>query len=194
MSVFGTKADITLTECPLLGIVELQQCPSRHIGGLLHKTSHRQFHRRRQSDRDHHPHSRGQLQMTEQAIYAFFIGAAVGSILTYWYATREKRIIAEVRSRIETLGHFHDLTKAEHQKIIFNDVASNDEILAFYQWGQLVKREVKHLKKLDPIAVAAEAISEKLLGRTRHDAIKALLQAKSADDYRTLLPRKTSVD
>ena len=43
MSVFGTKADITLTECPLLGIVGLRQCPSRHIGGLLHKTSHRQL-------------------------------------------------------------------------------------------------------------------------------------------------------
>jgi hypothetical protein len=37
MSVFGTKADITLTECPLLGIVDLRQCPSRHIGGLSHR-------------------------------------------------------------------------------------------------------------------------------------------------------------
>jgi hypothetical protein len=135
------------------------------------------------------------MRITEQAIYAFFIGAAVGSIFTYWYVTREKRIIAEVRSRIETLGHFHDLTEAEHQKIISNDVASNDEILAFYHWGLLVKRPAKHLKKLDPIAVAAEAIiCEKLLGRARRDAIKALLQAKRADDYRTLLPRKTSVD
>ena len=113
----------------------------------------------------------------EQAINAFFLGAVIGAIITYWYTTGEKRIIASVRSCISTLAMFHDLTPAEQNRTMHPlstvDLVRDDEILALHKWGKLLNKPSGQparlvVKKLNPVAVAAEAIiCEKLLGRSR---------------------------
>ena len=80
------------------------------------------------------------------------------------------------------------------------DFVRDDEILALHEWRKRLNKRSGEpvrfvVKKLDPITVAAEAIiCEKLLGRSRMDAIKAIQKAKIADDYRVLLPRNRRDD
>jgi hypothetical protein len=66
----------------------------------------------------------------------FLLGAAIGSIITYWIVTREKRLISSVRKQIDFLAPLHELTPAQSHKGgplgHFSEIATDKEILAFY--------------------------------------------------------------
>ena len=77
-------------------------------------------------------------------ICAFLIGAAIGSIITYWKATREKRFVSRVRHAIETLGYHHKFdqwprTPGWLQKTAdLSKITNYEEILALYAWADRV--------------------------------------------------------
>ena len=128
------------------------------------------------------------MKITEHEGWTFLIGAAVGSIVTYYYLMREKRIIFNVRRDIDHLGNFHDLTPVQYRQTIYpNTIASDQRILELHRWAQQAK---KSGVKLDPTRLAAEAIiCEELLGLSSFDAVKALLAAKSLNNLRSLRPK-----
>ena len=49
-------------------------------------------------------------RITEYVVNAFVIGAVLGSVITYFYATHEKRIISKVRRDIDNLATYVDLS------------------------------------------------------------------------------------
>ena len=137
------------------------------------------------------------MRRTEHKIFAFLLGAAIGSIgsiVTYYNSTREKRIVSNVRSNIERLAYYHALTPGQYRKTIYpTKIASTERILEVYYWARrLIKEDGRTIKdcriKLHPTRLAAEAIiCEELLGLSRYDAYRALLNAKKPGDLRGLL-------
>src|SRR5262249_13044626 len=131
--------------------------------------------------------------ITDQAFDAFFLGAALGSIVTYLYLTREKRLIARIRRDISLLGHYHELDKAQYRKIITDrateELANEQQVLAVCEWSLLATKDepLQHLQNVGPERLAAETIiCEELLGLTRADAIHALTASKTLDDLSKL--------
>lgn len=133
------------------------------------------------------------MSITEQEIAAFLLGAAVGSIITYWNATREKRFVSRVRRAIDILGIYHRsvLTPAQYQTILkpseIAKIATYDEIIALYPWADRTSHNFKKLGKssreLHPVSLTAETIiCKKLLGLSDEDAVNALRSAKTLDD------------
>jgi hypothetical protein len=124
---------------------------------------------------------------TESLINSFLLGAAVGSIITYWIVTREKRLISRIRDNIHFLADLHELTPAQRRKagplLDFSEIATDKEILEFYRWGhELVKGKGPkgaEIDKLDPISIAAEGIIfDKLLELPRVLAVPVVLTMK----------------
>jgi hypothetical protein len=115
----------------------------------------------------------GRMRITEHEIWTFLVGAAVGSAITYWIVTREKRIISGVRSEIFMLASLHDLTDAQREQTSDlspkqQELVSDKEILQYYEWARRRRRDTRYGRrkiKTSPIWIAAEAvICEKLLG------------------------------
>jgi hypothetical protein len=128
------------------------------------------------------------LIITDEQIEAFALGLIIGALVTWWIETRERRIVSNIRSRIETIGLFCDLTNAQARSLIgpCHWLACDEEIISLYHWGRKVRRSGI---KVDPKRlVALVIICEKLLGLSRTDAVKAMQQAKALKDYKTLLP------
>jgi hypothetical protein len=106
------------------------------------------------------------MRITEQEFWVFVVGAAIGSIVTYWIATREKRIVSGVRSEISRLAAYHELTRDQKNKAQFkpSEITTHEQILESHPWAA---RYSRHLKKkgikLSPISIIAEQmICEKL--------------------------------
>ena len=122
------------------------------------------------------------MQITQHEITAFFLGAAFGSAITYWYVTIELRIISGVRRTIDTLVSFHELSREQSRKARNpTQLASSEEILKVYQWAEAGCERIKkeYHVKISPILLTAEAIiCEQLLELDRTDAWPVLLKCK----------------
>jgi hypothetical protein len=125
--------------------------------------------------------------ITEHGLSVFVAGAAIGSIVTYWIATREKRIILRIREKICYLGSFHELTTDQHRQTIRPTatlkMASDQEVLQCYHWAVNAKRNSiagrNMLKKTSPTLLAAETIiCEKFFGLSMEDAASALSKSR----------------
>jgi len=129
------------------------------------------------------------MRITEHEISALLIGAAIGSIVTYY---NEKRIISNVRRDIDLLGSHHELTTAQYRNAIYpTTIVSDERILELYRWAPQLRKSGR--VKLNPTQLAAEVIiCEELLGLTRYDAIQALNNAKYLHDLRTLRSKNSS--
>jgi hypothetical protein len=147
------------------------------------------------------------LIITEQEIVAFFLGAGLGSIVTYWNATRETRFVSRVRLAIDLLHYEHKLalTPAQYQKISNPaQIATYDEIVSLRPWADRIgqnfrKRRIKSPLELHPVTLVAEAmICKNLLGLPYDDAINALRSAKTREDLgpltATLLCKKAILE
>ena len=88
--------------------------------------------------------------ITEGEFSAFVLGAVVGSIITYWNVTREKRLISSVRKQIDFLADLHEFTPDQSREASSSQIATDEEILRFCRWGQLVKDRGRPLRR--PIA------------------------------------------
>jgi hypothetical protein len=82
------------------------------------------------------------MRITEQEIWFFLSGAAIGSIATYFIATYEQRIISKVRHEIDDLGICHELTSDQYRNTRYpTTIVSDSEILELYHWAQHVKKK-----------------------------------------------------
>jgi hypothetical protein len=137
------------------------------------------------------------MRVTEHELSWLLLGAAIGSAVTYWHLTKEKRIIAGVRGDLAFLANFHELNKAQYRKLMSKDateeLVDDQQVLMFYRWAQRLKNAsppISGIKKINTIRVAAEVIiCQELLGLSYGDAVRTLLNAKHLDDLRTLLPK-----
>ena len=134
--------------------------------------------------------------ITEGEFSAFVLGAVVGSIITYWNVTREKRLISSVRKQIDFLADLHEFTPDQSREASSSQIATDEEILRFCRWGSVGQRSGQTLaeayRKLDPISLAAEGIiCEKLLGlpHTTVLAIMSRMQEQGPADINTLRSR-----
>jgi hypothetical protein len=132
------------------------------------------------------------MRITEHEISWLLLGAAIGSLVTYWQLTKEKRIISSVRQDLTQLADYHELSKAQYRKVMSKDatieLVDDPQILRIYSWAERLtnaKPPIEGIKKFGPVRVTAEAIiCQELLGLSHHDAIRALLGG--LDDLRTL--------
>ena len=101
-------------------------------------------------------------------INAFVIGAVLGSVITYFYATREKRAISDIRDRMSSLSDYLDLNRVQRSRTsspdAMKELVSDDNILKVYHWAC----QAKSVYKLNPRRMAAFAIIFEELGLT-HD-------------------------
>ena len=58
------------------------------------------------------------MRMTENVIAALISGMVVGSIITYFYPTREKRAISSIRKDIGLVSSFLDLSPAQWSRVV----------------------------------------------------------------------------
>jgi hypothetical protein len=76
------------------------------------------------------------MGITEHEIVAFVLGVAIGSIVTYWNLTREKRAVANIRYKISNLGQSLNLSRAQYKSVITPEATakfvSDDRILTVY--------------------------------------------------------------
>jgi hypothetical protein len=127
--------------------------------------------------------------MIERYFAVFVVGAIAGSIITYLIVTFEKRMVSRVRSRIETLGDYHGLNSAQYKTIHSKQMASDGEILAYYNWAKSLPRG-RAYHRINRISMAAEGvICEKLFGLTIVDAMYIGV-AKSETELRERLNMK----
>jgi hypothetical protein len=127
--------------------------------------------------------ARSTMRITEDVITAFTSGGALGSIITYFYVTREKRAISSIRKDISFLSMYFDLNPGQRHRTrdaeATKEIVSDDRILKAYRWA----REAKSVLKLNPERLAANIIIfEELLGLTAGDAIKAMKNVEYLDD------------
>jgi hypothetical protein len=126
------------------------------------------------------------MRITENEIVAFIVGAAIGSIVTYWHVTREKRAIASIRDDIEHLRLYLDLSAAQNRQIsgsyAIKKFVTDEQILTVYRWS-LGLRSDEFLRraghKINPIRVSAlTIIFGELLGLSNIDACRATIHVK----------------
>jgi hypothetical protein len=138
----------------------------------------------------------GFLNPDVKRLPAFVLGAALGSFITYYILTRERRIVADVLRNVSFLAGYHELTEAQQDRVYrlgrgLEEIASREQILSAYSWAQLVRKENKgYGGKSNTGRLAAEVIiCQQLLGLSPADAMQAWLRAKSLEDFRTLRPK-----
>jgi hypothetical protein len=133
----------------------------------------------------------------EGLVWVFGAGAALGSAVTYYFATRERRAITRVRKEIAFLVGYHTVPKAIENKVrqgipeSTEFLANDKEIMSMYEWAVRLKKDKQirhHFKKLNTDWIAAEGIiSEKLLGVPGYLAAGELAECKTWNDVETKL-------
>jgi hypothetical protein len=126
------------------------------------------------------------MRIYENEIAAFVMGAAVGSVITYFYATREKRAISSIRDDVEFLRDYLDFNPAQYRRVdssgAIKKLATDEEILAIHRWALRLRsdeflRRQRH--KINPIRVSAlTIIFGELLGLSNIDACRAMIHVK----------------
>ena len=126
---------------------------------------------------------------TVYVVGAFVLGAAIGSIVTYYNCTWEKTAIFSVRSDMKRLSGPFGLTEAQYRKIRSSTepLVSDKEVLDYYRWAKEVRmptgEKYPNLKRMKTTRLAAAAIiCEKSLGMRRYDAIRIMLDLGSFDE------------
>jgi hypothetical protein len=158
-------------------------------------------HRRKTTGRDP---SQLMRIITEHELWVFTAGAAIGSIVTYWIATRRTRFVSKVRRTIEILG--------DHQKFDqwfpgwranISKIATHEEIAAlrpwadkvsyhFYPWAERIRQMLGMPRKksgillYSEVIVAEEIICKNLLGLSVN-SLDFLLREKTLEDIGRLL-------
>ncbi|MBX3534557.1 MAG: hypothetical protein KF826_09415 [Xanthobacteraceae bacterium] len=137
------------------------------------------------------------MKVTPDGITLFFIGAAMGSVVTYFLLTQEKRIIARVRNEICSLGIHHDVS---YRAVVSPDATlswvTDERVLEVYYWSKMIfdkkpKRVPKF--KFNRYHLAAEVIiCEKFLSLGSMEAFHALQSANL--DWETLRGLKRKVE
>lgn len=137
------------------------------------------------------------MDITEYEVYTFLLGAAAGSVVTYYITTREKRIISNVRRRIEALGALlsaeNVLTKAQYLKTSYPNqkLVSDQKISEIYGWAERIKKEMK-LTSAPIHLTTLVIICEGLLGLSWQDAIRVSKAELNSDGLPTALRSKVS--
>ena len=133
-------------------------------------------------------------------IHAFLLGALVAWLATYTSLTREKRLVSRIRSDVALSASFQSLHDRSDLPLRYrnlflgcgDDVVTDKEILAVYQWAKKVEPRTNRAVRLS----AETIICEKALGLTRKDAIHALRNSRLVEEIRAHLhnpPDQTSV-
>lgn len=128
-------------------------------------------------------------------IDAFALGAALGWLVTYFVLTRDKRIVGEIKSKLELLAGYHDLTKEQYRRTMpplvggaALPLASDETILGIYRSVvriQADKLSGQSLRRLSPTMLAAEIIiCRELLGLTPVHAVRVLLRSKNLNEIK----------
>src|SRR5579863_3926123 len=95
----------------------------------------------------------------------FALGAATSWAITYYVLTYERRTVSEIKSEIEILAGYHDLTERQHQRTMTRwatpPLASDEKIVGIYR-SVIQMRENKltgkSLKRFRATVLAAEII------------------------------------
>jgi hypothetical protein len=129
-------------------------------------------------------------RITEYVINAFAIGAVLGSVITYFYATREKRAISRVRDDISFLSAWLELNSVQSRRTMSaeatKEIVNDERVLKTYHWAC----DAKSVYKLNPDRLAASIIIfEELLGLDRMDAVRAMKNVKDLDDLKAYLQK-----
>src|SRR5262249_22757675 len=136
--------------------------------------------------------------ITERQIVAFFLGTAIGSLITYWYLTRDKRTIDAIRRDVDLLGVYHELSDAQYREAQYpTKLVTDEQILVLQRWSAQACHRLKNEQKISLSAVRLTAeiiICEELLGLTRFDAFRALIsgikERGTLTDIRKRLPKE----
>ena len=135
------------------------------------------------------------MRITEYEIYAFIpgggLGAGVGSIVTYYNTTRDKRAIRAVCREIDYYGLELAVRKAINEgqygktrnpewQSSSERFVSDERILGDYRWALgMIKEYTQRNRRPDPARLAAlTIICVEFLGLQPIDAFGALLGAK----------------
>jgi hypothetical protein len=143
------------------------------------------------------------MHLTENGIealfWAFILGAAAGSIVTYYITTREKRVIANVRDYINIIGTWlvakGHLDENKYRKALNSsaELVSDKKILEIHSWAERFTKDQK--LKTDAVRLtAAVIICETLLGLPYGQAVKAGRHAKYLEEMFTLLLPKAPAE
>jgi len=123
------------------------------------------------------------MRITENVIAAFISGSVLGSIITYFYATRDKRAISRVRHDISFLSVWLELNSVQSRRTsdaeATKEIVNDERVLKAYHWAC----DAKSMYKLNPDRLAATIIIfEELLGLDRMDAVRTLKTLKNLDE------------
>jgi hypothetical protein len=121
------------------------------------------------------------MSAIEHIIWAFLIGAGTASLITYYVLTLDKRAVSNVRRAIIRLGICHELTEHEYRKLNSPTIASDDRIMAVYEWAT---RVCQHLKKEDGIRIDRETLTAEVIicdefyDIGSNDVVRALIKVR----------------
>jgi hypothetical protein len=140
------------------------------------------------------------VRITEHEIWVFLLGAAIGSIVTYWNLNTKARIISRVRREVDSLAGFHMLSSAQRDETRYpTRLVSGRQILLLHRWALEARHRVKKDYKIRVNAVVLTAeviICEQLLGLDRIDALLALIRGirerRDLTDIGSLLPNNSN--
>jgi hypothetical protein len=137
------------------------------------------------------------MKLYADEFYAFALGAAISWVATYRALTKDRRLVAAVRSNINLLSDFNGLSKNQYRKTLppltgsAEVLVSDERIRTAYNAvtrSQQHKLVSKDFKRLNPAMLTAETIiCEELLGLTYTHAVRALLRINSLGDLPEVL-------
>jgi hypothetical protein len=105
------------------------------------------------------------MKLYAEEIYVFALGAAISWLATYFILTREKRMISRIKSELQSLAGYHNLTQHQYGRTLppllggaTLPLASDEKILTTYGWAVRIREKSGSLKQLSPTILAAEVI------------------------------------
>jgi hypothetical protein len=92
--------------------------------------------------------------MKLDAEFSFALGAAISWLATYLVLTHEKRMISRIKSNLDSLAGYHNLTQHQYTQIhppLYGGsasipLASDEQILNTYNWAVRIRKESGSLK------------------------------------------------
>jgi hypothetical protein len=96
------------------------------------------------------------MKLYAEEIDAFALEAAISWLATYFILTHEKRMISRIKSELQSLAGYHNLTQHQYKQTLpplFGGsatlpLASDEKLLTTYDWAVRIREESGSLKKL----------------------------------------------